>query len=123
MNINQAMRAMTDPDNNMAKFAGGLQETWCWPIGPRRVCQPGPVPVMPGPSSTTGSGRLPGASEMLPPRRDVFGDPVERKVGLTTTQKLDPVEAEHNRLMLETERAHRRRPRAKVVASTYAMSS
>lgn len=103
VNINQAMRAMTDPDNNMAKFAGGLAGN-----------------LVPGSSALAGYvnqdpylrdartfidysiRRLPGASEMLPPRRDVFGDPVERKVGLTTTQKLDPVEAEHNRLMLET---------------------
>lgn len=103
VNINQAMRAMTDPDNNMAKFAGGLAGN-----------------LVPGSSALAGYvnqdpylrdartfidysiRRLPGASETLPPRRDVFGDPVERKVGLTTNQKLDPVEVEHNRLMLET---------------------
>lgn len=45
---------------------------------------------------------LPGYSQTLPPVRDVFGEPVARRIGITTDQKADEVEAEHNRIMLQT---------------------
>lgn len=48
---------------------------------------------------------LPGYSQTLPPVRDVFGEPVARRIGITTDQKADEVEAEHNRIMIETGKA------------------
>ena len=45
---------------------------------------------------------MPGYSETLPPTRDVFGEPVWRRIGITTDSEADEVEAEHNRIMLET---------------------
>ncbi|MQX65149.1 hypothetical protein GHK78_19435 [Sinorhizobium meliloti] len=45
---------------------------------------------------------LPGFSETLPPTRDVFGEPVWRRVGLSTSSEADTLEAEHTRIMLET---------------------
>lgn len=45
---------------------------------------------------------LPGYSQTLPPVRDVLGEPVARRIGITTDQKADEVEAEHNRIMIET---------------------
>ncbi len=47
---------------------------------------------------------LPGYSQRLPPTRDAFGEPVARKIGLSTTQSSDVVEAENVRMMLETGR-------------------
>ncbi|MCL6706690.1 hypothetical protein M8R20_06745 [Pseudomonas sp. R2.Fl] len=45
---------------------------------------------------------MPGYSETLPPTRDAYGEPVWRRIGLTTEGEADEVEAEHNRIMLET---------------------
>lgn len=47
---------------------------------------------------------LPGYSQTLPPTRDAFGEPVARRIGLSTTQSSDVVEAENVRMMLETGR-------------------
>lgn len=103
MNINQAMRAMTEPDKNMSKFLGNLHGN-----------------MIPGSSAIKNYANsdpylrdargyldnamknLPGYSETLPPRRDAFGEPVWRKRGLMTDQKVDVVEEEHNRIIAET---------------------
>lgn len=45
---------------------------------------------------------VPGFSKTLPIARDVFGEPLARRIGLMTTSEADTVEAEHNRIMLET---------------------
>lgn len=45
---------------------------------------------------------VPGYSETLPPTRDDFGEPVARRIGLSTTSASDIVEAENVRMMLET---------------------
>lgn len=45
---------------------------------------------------------MPGYSETLPPTRDAFGEPVWRRLGMTTKGEADEVEAEHNRIILET---------------------
>ena len=45
---------------------------------------------------------LPGFSETLPPKRDSFGEPLWSDIGLMTTEDADLVEAEHNRIVLET---------------------
>lgn len=45
---------------------------------------------------------VPGLSETLPKTYDVFGDPVERTVGLIGAQEFDIAEAENNRILLQT---------------------
>lgn len=45
---------------------------------------------------------MPGYSETLPPTRDAFGEPVWRRIGITSKDETDEVEAEHNRIILET---------------------
>lgn len=45
---------------------------------------------------------MPGYSETLPPTRDAFGEPVWRRMGITSKDEADEVEAEHNRIILET---------------------
>lgn len=45
---------------------------------------------------------VPGYSQTLPPSRDAFGEPVARRIGLSTTSHSDIVEAENIRMMLET---------------------
>lgn len=45
---------------------------------------------------------MPGYSETLPPTRDPFGEPVWRRIGITSGDEADEVEAEHNRIMLQT---------------------
>jgi hypothetical protein len=103
MNINQALRAITEPDKNMGKFLGNLAGN-----------------MIPGSSAIknyvngdpylreartyldhTMKG-MPGYSETLPPQRDSFGDPVWRKRGLATDSDLDLVDAEHTRIIEET---------------------
>lgn len=48
---------------------------------------------------------MPGYSQRLPPVRDVFGEPVVRRISITSTSEADTVEAEVIRIMLETEKA------------------
>lgn len=48
---------------------------------------------------------VPGLSETLPKVYDVFGQPMERTLALAGTQDTDIVDAEHNRIMLQTEKS------------------
>lgn len=48
---------------------------------------------------------VPGYSETLPPSRDVFGDPIQRRIGLTSNSEADLVEAEHTRMMIDAGRS------------------
>jgi hypothetical protein len=45
---------------------------------------------------------MPGYSKTLPPVRDAFGEPVARRIGLSSDEESDIVEAENNRIILET---------------------
>ncbi|KQQ73641.1 hypothetical protein ASF70_07465 [Rhizobium sp. Leaf321] len=47
---------------------------------------------------------VPGLRETLPKVYDVFGQPMERTLALAGTQDTDIVDAEHNRIMLQTEK-------------------
>jgi hypothetical protein len=47
---------------------------------------------------------LPGFAEMLPRTHDVFGEPMWRRIGIASRDHADEVEAEHNRIILETGR-------------------
>lgn len=103
LNINQAMRAATEPDKNMAKFLGNLGGS-----------------LIPGSSALANYGNsdqylrdarsvvdiamknMPGYSETLPPQRDSFGDPVWKQRGLVTSSDMDLVQEEHTRIVMET---------------------
>lgn len=103
MNINQAIKALSEPDKNMGKFVGNLAGN-----------------LVPGSSAMRSYANadqhlreartfidhtmkgLPGYSETLPPQRDSFGDPMWRKRGLTTDSNPDIVENEHMRIIMET---------------------
>lgn len=103
LNMNQLVDALSDPENKMEKFVGNMGSS-----------------MIPMSSALRGYGNqdpylrearglldrvlkdIPGYSKGLPPRRDVFGEPVARRIGVTTTMSEDPVEAEVNRIMLET---------------------
>ncbi|POO56170.1 hypothetical protein [Agrobacterium rosae] len=53
---------------------------------------------------------MPGYSERLPPTRDVFGEPLVRRIAITSSTEADTVESEVTRIMLETEKAGVGRP-------------
>lgn len=103
MNMNQAIRAITEPDKNGAKFAGNMAgnlipgssglKTYANPDMHLREARTFLDNMMKG---------MPGYSKTLPPQRDAFGDPMWRKRGLTTTSNYDEVEAEHTRIIMET---------------------
>jgi len=103
MNLNQALRAVSEPDKNMGKFAGNLAGNL--------------IPGSSGLKAYANSDQylreartlldhamkgMPGYSETLPPQRDSFGDPMWRKRGLTTNSDMDVVEQEHSRIVMET---------------------
>ena len=102
-NFNQFLRAMSEPDDNLERYLGTMAGN-----------------IVPGSSAIRGYvnqdsylrdargfvdnmlRNMPGYSETLPPRRDAFGDPVWKRIGLTATQEFDLVEEEHNRIIEET---------------------
>lgn len=47
---------------------------------------------------------LPGLSSSLPVTMDIWGDPIERHVGVMDSGEHDIVESEHNRIMLQTDK-------------------
>lgn len=103
LNANQLIRALSEPDPNMNTFLGNMAAA-----------------TIPASSALRGYANsdpylreargivdralkdIPGYSDNLPPRRDVFGEPLLRRIGLTTSYDPDVVEAEHNRMILET---------------------
>lgn len=103
LNANQLIRALAEPDPNMSTFLGNMAAA-----------------TIPASSALRGYANsdpylreargivdralkdIPGFSDNLPPRRDVFGEPLLRRIGLTTNYDPDVVEAEHNRMILET---------------------
>lgn len=106
MNLNQVIQAVANPGEggeNIAKYVGNLSSN-----------------LIPGSSGIKAYANndeymreartfldrtmagMPGYSQSLPPQRDSFGAPIWRKRGLTTGGAEDTVEAEHNRIILET---------------------
>lgn len=103
-NINQALRAFSEPETHLEKWAGNVAGNTI-PLS-SLIRGLNPDPYMREARSFVDSTlkNLPGYSETLPPVRDAFGEPVWRRIGLTTTADEDEVEAEHNRIILETGR-------------------
>lgn len=102
LNINQLLRAASDPERHLGKYLG---QTAAGAIPLSSLLKgTNPDPYMREARSFVDQIKkdLPGYSESLPPRRDAFGEPIWRRVGLMTTEEADEVEAEHNRILLET---------------------
>ncbi|MBB1249206.1 hypothetical protein [Rhizobium sp. G21] len=103
LNMNQLVDALSDPENKMEKFVGNMGSSMI----PMSSAMRGYANTDPYLREARGLldrvlKDIPGYSKGLPPRRDVFGEPVARRIGVTTTMSEDSVEAEVNRIMLET---------------------
>lgn len=103
LNMNQLIDALSDPENKMEKFLGNTGAA----MVPASSALRGYINQDPYLRDARDLidrilKDVPGFSETLPPRRDVFGDPVVRRVGLSANSKLGLVDEEHNRIMLET---------------------
>lgn len=100
-NVESFLRTVSEPDKYAGKWAGQTAANTV-PLSSllRGV---NPDPYMREARSLTDYIRkdIPGLSASLPPRRDAFGEPIARRVGLLSSQEADVVEAESMRLMLE----------------------
>lgn len=103
LNLNRTIDAIADPDNKMEKYAGDMAAS----MVPASSAMRGYINQDPYMREAQHfldriGQNIPGISEKLPPRRDVFGDPMLRRAGLTATMHPDPVDDELNRIILET---------------------
>lgn len=103
LNMNLFLDALSDPENKLEKFLGNTGAALV-PMSSALRSYGNQDPYL-----RDARGLLdrvlkdvPGYSDSLPPRRTVFGEPLARRIGLTSSQELDVVDAEHNRMMLET---------------------
>ncbi|MBO6726511.1 MAG: hypothetical protein JJ911_12695 [Rhizobiaceae bacterium] len=104
LNLNQALQALTEPGERGEKWLGTIAGNTIPFSSAIRGLNPDPYLRDARGFIDTMMKNLPGYSETLPPTRDVFGEPVWKRIGITTTNETDLVEAEHNRIMLETGR-------------------
>lgn len=104
MNVNQLIRALSEPESNMARYLGGMAGNTMIPASSALRNYANSDPYMREARGFLDNALkgMPGYSEDLPPQRDAFGSPLWRKRGLTTNQKLDLVDAEHSRIIMET---------------------
>ncbi|WP_421952196.1 hypothetical protein [Pelagibacterium sp.] len=102
-NLNTALQAASDPENRLERFLGQTAGNAIPFSSLIRGTNPDPYLRDARGFLDSIMSKLPGFSETLPPRRDAFGEPVWKRIGLATTEDSDIVEAEHNRIMLETE--------------------
>lgn len=106
MNLNQVIQALANPGEggeNIGKYVGNLSSNMIPGSSGIRNYFNGDEYLREARTfmDRTMAG-LPGYSDKLPPQRDSFGEPIWRKRALTTGGKEDAVEAEHNRIILET---------------------
>lgn len=101
-NINQLMRAASNPEQSLEKFIGGIGASAMPLSGLIRAVNPDPYLRDTRGIIDNAMKNLPGYSETLPPQRDVFGNPMARRIGLTTVEDADLVQKEHNRIIEET---------------------
>ena len=104
LNLNSVMEAGLDPEKRLPKFAGRTVGSALPFSSLLRGHNPDPYLREARGFVDSAMRGVPGLSQTLPLSMDVFGDPIERYVGLMDTQKGgDIVEAEHNRIMLQTD--------------------
>ena len=101
-NINQAVRAASNPDQEVGKSIGGIAASAMPLSSAIRWANPDPYLRDARGIVDNAMKNLPGYSETLPPQRDVFGNPMARRIGLTTKEDADLVQKEHNRIIIET---------------------
>ena len=101
-NINQLMRAASNPEQSLEKFVGGIAASAMPLSSAIRWANPDPYLRDARGIVDNAMKNLPGYSETLPPQRDVFGNPMARRIGLTTKEDADLVQKEHNRIIIET---------------------
>jgi hypothetical protein len=104
LNVNGLLRAITEPENNLGKWAGNLAGNVLVPgsSAVRNYANSDPYVRDARGFLDNAMKGLPGYSETIPPARDAFGEPLWRKRSLSTNQDLDLVEAEHSRIIMET---------------------
>ncbi|KQU73032.1 hypothetical protein ASC75_05065 [Aminobacter sp. DSM 101952] len=101
-NIHQALQALTDPGARGERWLGNLGGNLLPASSLLRGTNPDPYMREAQGLVDTMLKSVPGYSETLPPVRNFLGEPVARRVGLLTDQDADVVEAENNRIILET---------------------
>ncbi|GAB5505967.1 MAG: hypothetical protein Rhirs2KO_11300 [Rhizobiaceae bacterium] len=103
LNLNSALRAATDPERNLERFTGSLAGNLIpGSSAIRGYINPDPYLREARGIVDNAMRDMPGYSESLPPQRDVYGELVWRRRGLTTSQESDLVEEEHQRIIEET---------------------
>ncbi|WP_266031234.1 hypothetical protein [Brucella intermedia] len=103
LNLNTAIEAMMDPEKRLGKWAGNTVGGMIPGSALLRGANPDPYLREARTFLDNIKKGIPGASTTLPKRFDVFGEPVERSSGLIGTGSGDDlVEAEHNRIILQT---------------------
>ncbi|MBO6814557.1 MAG: hypothetical protein JJ891_06840 [Rhizobiaceae bacterium] len=102
LNLNQVIRAMSEPGKSGEKFIGNTLGNTIPLSSLLRGGNPDPYLRDARGIVDNAMKNMPGYSETLDPQRDVFGEPLWRRVGLTSTQDTDIVQAEHNRIIMET---------------------
>ncbi|KPF42089.1 hypothetical protein IP76_18480 [Rhizobium sp. AAP43] len=102
-NIESFLRALKDPEQHGGKYLGQTAANMI-PLSSALRGYVNDDPYMREARSFTDYLRkdMPGLSAALPPRRDAFGEPIFRRIGLTSTDEADTVEAEQNRIILDT---------------------
>ncbi|MEM7728186.1 MAG: hypothetical protein AAF311_02815 [Pseudomonadota bacterium] len=100
--LTQFFRAASDPERHLAKQAGTMARAILPASSLIRGTNPDPYLRDARGLLDTILKDLPGYSETLPPVRTALGEPVLKRIGVTTDDTADFVEAENNRIALET---------------------
>ncbi len=103
LNLNNSLKAALDPETELPKFLGRTAGSMLPMSSLMRGANPDPYLREARTFVDNAIRGVPGLSETLPLTMDVWGDPIERHVGLMDSQDADIVEAEHNRIMLQTD--------------------
>ncbi|MER9490163.1 hypothetical protein NKI50_30170 [Mesorhizobium sp. M0563] len=103
LNLNNSLKAALDPETELPKFLGRTAGSMLPMSSLMRGANPDPYLREARTFVDNAIRGVPGLSQTLPLSMDVWGDPIERHVGLTDSQDNDIVEAEHNRIMLQTD--------------------
>lgn len=101
-NMHQTLEALADPEARGERWLGNIAGNAIPLSSALRGLNPDPYLREARSFVDTALKNLPGYSEALPPVRDVFGEPVARRIGITTDRQADLVEAEHSRILIET---------------------
>jgi hypothetical protein len=102
LNMHQTLQALTDPGQRGERWLGNLAGNTIPFSSAMRGINPDPYLRDARGFIDTALKNLPGYSQTLPPVRDAFGEPIWKSISITSTDRADIVEAENNRIILET---------------------